>query len=1658
MTLVFIFLSMVTVALGYTCNEMGYQCPYGMRHKGSVYCNPPCNEMQCCEEKCSKSSYFGSTAGNMCSAYNKIVSDTAYCSSIQCSGDDSDTCCEETCASYSQNCPIGYSRREDKYLCASSPCLQKECCVLNIARHNIQAISTATIRSVEVKDIFSGDYSGKQSISPRPVAVSSASFSLPFTVVGPLNTLTIHNQPVGQMQIQRGSTTIVTLNDLPDDTFALYDENNQYYNLRDIGNETIDAKLVCKEESWVVNIRQEVDQEAPKRCMLNVVRPLPCWIRRISVRIWDRVYYFPVLGWSRSCCGKDTGRFGWYSNATGCYQGNGPFLSEAQCTSTCEPFERPDDPCVFGNLTLAHGASTNCTGGTTCTCNDGALDCNNCRYRREIHDLHQNSPDDELRLVRALQWVSAGCDGACNGWLVNILQDHSAYGGHAHGNSKFFPWHRWYLKELEIKLQLYHPCVTIPWWDWTLDQLESSGNFGWVKADSPFTVWGDLNSNSNADMGEFTASDWTIPASYGQLARSSSLASISSMATTATIANYLARATYGAPDNFKAFEGPHGTPHVMIGGQMGNMRSPSDPLFWIHHAGVDKLWYDWQDLHAPGTNYDANPAAQLSPQWPGVTTNDVFDSRGSLGVCYDGVFGVPPAAGRRLTASRRRLPTAIEYGLIAAVTSPILTTVEMSTLRQLEQEVTAIQHAMTFSSQATGQDGNTCGKSSENCTWSLENCIGPECCMDSFAEGMNMDLEFFRRNQCVDHSFKDKLVNDATFKNLVDTARAIRPDVCASIQCTAHSTCREGRCICDVGYKLENRHCVPQYGSQECPAGCNAWYDGCNTCTCDGPGQLGACTKRFCDVYEEAKCVDEVCPVGCETWYDGCNTCTCAGTGQLGACTKRFCIQKGDAYCSKFKQTPPTNVKDTLPPVITVQRRDVELTDTIQKEMKPNLFFSQPKNETLNIIVEHDEAVVFNPRVMGLNQPESGKGYLSLDVLDLSKMKNMSIDRVVFDGVEKTFSNQAIAFEDRIVSDNDMNDLVLSMDSGKEIRVGGNAIVSRMPSEPITLQTKSAGRRLSSPRSVLFQRVLVPIEIDFSRFVFCTAKIYVTIGHISFDFTITRTGKQCCAVQTGSGGWRYSGGICTNSSSSGPFGSLSTCENLCVPDQCPLPGPRGVVKAHNSKFFSCRCNDGHWDEPAGCKHRKEVADLTADERTQLIDAMHWVKEGCQPDGCGSFQTVHPPSGGTLDWELMEFFTDHVRYGTDAHGQWKFFPWHRKYLKDYESKLQLYDPCVTIPWWDWTQDVDNTDGNFHKNWITAAGTDWGAISNDDSIVGSGTSDGMKVGRFRCNEGVDAGHNDTAVVGNDWSSGSSTLGNCLWRNSATGFISSLPDDAMIADYMSRTDYDGWDSLMDFESSPHGTPHVMVGGTGSVRGQMGNGRSPFDPIFFIHHAGVDKLWWDWQNADPAHFNDLGGAGRAAQQLSTQWPATTAGDVLDSEGDLKVCYSEPRPTFTWVELPSIKSLAESLVLSAAGRGGRRLATKRRLPHITTWVTSFAELDIPTNANEEDIRDTVIGEQAGCYNPIPYDVIKQTVSDGGSLAGKSLTWDDRCLDNWYVMMNQDPQHAADAATVKDWQEVMRNMTMTQKEAVVASGNCKMDNCTQDALKQQYMENHQCPQ
>ena len=64
-------------------------------------------------------------------------------------------------------------------------------------------------------------------------------------------------------------------------------------------------------------------------------------------------------------------------------------------------------------------------------------------------------------------------------------------------------------------------------------------------------------------------------------------------------------------------EGYHNTVHGWVGGTMNNIQySPADPVFWMHHAEVDRIWSLWQANPANTGGPTLKGAAATLDPWP----------------------------------------------------------------------------------------------------------------------------------------------------------------------------------------------------------------------------------------------------------------------------------------------------------------------------------------------------------------------------------------------------------------------------------------------------------------------------------------------------------------------------------------------------------------------------------------------------------------------------------------------------------------------------------------------------------------------------------------------------------------------------------------------------------------------------------------------------------------------------------------------------------------------------------------------------------------------------------------------------------------------------------------------------------------------------------
>jgi hypothetical protein len=92
---------------------------------------------------------------------------------------------------------------------------------------------------------------------------------------------------------------------------------------------------------------------------------------------------------------------------------------------------------------------------------------------------------------------------------------------------------------------------------------------------------------------------------------------------------------------------PHNVVHVQVGGWMGDPDTAAqDPIFWLHHANIDRLWELWNRIGRRNTSVASwsNQKFDLFDVTGVKTTmacRDVVDIEGQLGYTYE---GLPPRA------------------------------------------------------------------------------------------------------------------------------------------------------------------------------------------------------------------------------------------------------------------------------------------------------------------------------------------------------------------------------------------------------------------------------------------------------------------------------------------------------------------------------------------------------------------------------------------------------------------------------------------------------------------------------------------------------------------------------------------------------------------------------------------------------------------------------------------------------------------------------------------------------------------------------------------------------------------------------------------------------------------------------------------------------
>ena len=221
--------------------------------------------------------------------------------------------------------------------------------------------------------------------------------------------------------------------------------------------------------------------------------------------------------------------------------------------------------------------------------------------------------------------------------------------------------------------------------------------------------------------------------------------------------------------------------------------------------------------------------------------------------------------------------------------------------------------------------------------------------------------------------------------------------------------------------------------------------------------------------------------------------------------------------------------------------------------------------------------------------------------------------------------------------------------------------------------------------------------------------------------------------------------------------------------------------------------------PLMVRVRKDAQTLTLAERNRFLSALARLNNA----GLGAYQS------------FRDMHTDDTN--DEAHSRDAFLPWHRAYLLDLERALQTIDPSVSVPYWRFDRPAPQV---FSRSFMGTTESATGAVVFNPSNPLSLFSTDGQLGIVRLpffDTRTEAAANFNGPV--------------------------VPEQPVVQSQLPYTRL-----RPPLENNPHGRAHTSF--TVGYISQIGT--AVRDPLFFLLHANVDRLWakWQWfnQRFDPA------------------------------------------------------------------------------------------------------------------------------------------------------------------------------------------------------------------
>jgi tyrosinase len=227
--------------------------------------------------------------------------------------------------------------------------------------------------------------------------------------------------------------------------------------------------------------------------------------------------------------------------------------------------------------------------------------------RENIRNIAVN-PTKIKKLRKAFQEIMSRTDNLGyahvanhHGWLDGLCQHGPESDTQGNINHNFLPWHRAYILKLEKLLQQRDPDVSLPWWNWRSEQSKIQGIpkvFADRMADKkPNPLYNFFMNITGKDTAGFQ-----VNLNRVTFRRPGSPSEIASRGEVLKRNEQDIPQLYGLSD-FRQFSerlriGWHNFIHMWIGGDMAVVSTAAfDPIFYVHHCNVDRIWAIWQSIN-----------------------------------------------------------------------------------------------------------------------------------------------------------------------------------------------------------------------------------------------------------------------------------------------------------------------------------------------------------------------------------------------------------------------------------------------------------------------------------------------------------------------------------------------------------------------------------------------------------------------------------------------------------------------------------------------------------------------------------------------------------------------------------------------------------------------------------------------------------------------------------------------------------------------------------------------------------------------------------------------------------------------------------------------------------------------------------------------------